>query len=228
MGTVVGIDLAGSERRDTGFCTMDYHMKSSATVLHSDEEILDWTLSVKPTVVSIDAPLFLPKGRKSLEQRGPPHFRECDRELLRMRIRFFPISLGPMRMLTDRGMRIRRELEGEGLEVIESFPGAIQDILGMPRKQGGLSELEQGLVARGVKFQGAKRGFTGDELDAVTSALVGLMYIRGEYRAIGDPEEGLMILPLPPGSEVPVGAKRPKRSSRPDSRVSKEMSGSRF
>ena len=39
-----------------------------------------------PDVVSIDAPLFLPKGRKSLEQRGPPHLRACDRELLRMKI----------------------------------------------------------------------------------------------------------------------------------------------
>ena len=134
------ISDAGSERRDTGFCTMDYSMKCTATVLHSDREILERTFSTNPTVVSIDAPLFLPRGRKSLDQRGPPHFRECDRELLRMRIRFFPISLGPMRMLTERGMRIKREFEEEGLEVIESFPGAIQDILGMPRKQGGLSE----------------------------------------------------------------------------------------
>ena len=36
---------------------------------------------------------------------------------------------------------------------------------------------------------------TGDELDAVTSALVGIMYLRRSYRAIGDPDEVLMILP---------------------------------
>jgi hypothetical protein len=193
--TVVGIDLAGSERRDTGFCVMDPHMKCSTAVLHTDQEILRLTSKARPGVVSIDAPLFLPKGRESLEKPGPPHFRECDKELLRMRIRFFPISLGPMRMLTARGMKLRAALEVRGFEVIESFPGAIQDLLGMPRKQKGLRELEGALRRQGIALGRRKVGFTGDELDAVTSALVGLMYRNGKYRAIGDPEEGLMILP---------------------------------
>lgn len=192
---VVGIDLAGSERRDTGFCVMDSLMRCRTQVLHTDEEILEATISAAPSVVSIDAPLFLPKGRKSLEVKGPPHFRECDRELLRMHIRFFPISLGPMRMLTARGMKLRAVLEREGLEVIESFPGAIQDILHMPRKQDGLPLLAKALGDHGIKLGRRGSELNGDELDAVTSALVGLLYKRGEYRAIGDPTEGLMILP---------------------------------
>ena len=192
---VVGIDLAGSERRDTGFCSMDGDMLCTTAVLHSDPEIVGRTLAASPDVVSIDAPLFLPRGRESLEKRGPPHFRACDRELMKMHIRFFPISLGPMRMLTVRGMRLRSALETEGLEVIESFPGAIQDLLGIPRKQAGLKLLELGLVEFGLRWKipGAPR--SGDELDAATSALVGLLYVKGEYRAIGDPDEGLMILP---------------------------------
>jgi uncharacterized protein len=192
---VVGVDLAGSPKRDTGFCVMDERMVASASILHTDNEIQARTVEAAPAVVSIDAPLFLPKGRESLEKKGPPHFRECDRELLRMRIKFFPISLGPMRMLTSRGMHLRFELEGRGLEVIESFPGAIQDILGIPRKQVGLGQLEEGLRNQGVDLDRPRGTFTGDELDAVTSALVGLMYKRGEFRAIGDPDEGLMILP---------------------------------
>ncbi len=192
---VVGIDLAGSEKRNTGFCVMDSRMRCRTTVLHSDGEILTNTLAAQPEVVSIDAPLFLPKGRENLEKRGPPHFRECDKELLRMHIRFFPISLGPMRMLTARGMKLRATLEARGLEVIESFPGAIQDVLGMPRKQEGLQELAQALSRHGIKLGRPTDGLTGDELDAVTSALVGLLYSKGDYKAIGDPEEGLMILP---------------------------------
>jgi len=192
---VVGIDLAGSEKRNTGFCLMDSSMSCSTGVLHTDDEILGHTLAAEPSVVSIDAPLFLPKGRKSIEDRGPPHFRECDRELLRMHIRFFPISLGPMRMLTTRGMKLRATLEGRGLEVIESFPGAIQDILHMPRKQAGLPLLARALTDYGVALGRPEGELNGDELDAVTSALVGLLYKRGKYRAIGDPAEGLMILP---------------------------------
>ena len=164
-------------------------------VLHSDEEILDSTFKASPSVVSIDAPLFLPKGRKSIEDRGPPHFRECDKELLRMRIRFFPISLGPMRMLTARGMKLRSELESKGLEVIESFPGAIQDLLKMPRKQAGLPLLAKALREYGVTLGRPDDLISGDELDAATSALVGVLYRKGRYRAIGDPMEGLMILP---------------------------------
>lgn len=191
---VVGLDLAGSERRDTGFCVMDLSMACRTEVVHADGEIVSKTLAAHPNVVSIDAPLFLPLGRPSLEVRGPPHFRECDKELLRMKIKFFPISLGPMRMLTARGIRLRSVFEREKLEVIESFPGAVQDILGIPRKQGGLLKLERALRRYGVRFE-ARSPLTGDELDGITSALVGLMYLKKEYRAIGDPKEGLMILP---------------------------------
>lgn len=198
--SVVGIDLAGSEKRNTGFCMMDGNMSCETMVLHTDNEILAHTLGAKPAVVSIDAPLFLPKGRKSIEDRGPPHFRECDKELLRMHIRFFPISLGPMRMLTTRGMKLREALEGKGLEVIESFPGAIQDLLHMPRKQAGLPLLARALIDYGVALGKSEGELNGDELDAVTSALVGLLYRKGEYRAIGDPTEGLMILPATVGA----------------------------
>ena len=45
----------------------------------------------------------------------------------------------------------------------------------------------------GVK--GLSHGMSGDELDAVTCALVGVTYLRGEHRTIGDPDEMLMILP---------------------------------
>jgi len=192
---VVGLDLAGSEKGNTGFCSMDSKMRCRTAVLHTDDEIVRLTTRARPSVVSIDAPLFLPKGRKSIEDRGPPHFRECDKELLRMHIKFFPISLGPMRMLTTRGMKLRRALEAQGIEVVESFPGAIQDLLHMPRKQAGLGRLAKALRDYGVTFGKPAQDMDGDELDAVTSALVGLLYKKGRYRAIGDPEEGLMILP---------------------------------
>lgn len=191
----VGIDLAGSARRATGFCVMDGSLKVRTSVLHIDEEILLETSRAKPDVVSVDAPLCLPLGRPSLEARGPPHFRECDRELRRMGIRFFPITLGPMRMLTERGMMLKAAMEAEGLKVVESFPGSAQDILGMPRKQEGVEKLRRALIAYGIKGDIRKEGITHDELDAVTSALVGIMYLRGSYLAIGDPDEGLMILP---------------------------------
>ncbi|MEM2781551.1 MAG: hypothetical protein QXG45_02370, partial [Nitrososphaerota archaeon] len=34
-----------------------------------------------------------------------------------------------------------------------------------------------------------------DELDAVTCALVGYLYLKGDYVALGDEEEGTIIMP---------------------------------
>ena len=191
---VVGLDLAGSPKRDTGFCLL-HRQLCKTTVIHTDDEIISETRVASPEVVSIDAPLVLPKGRASLEARGPPHLRACDRELLKMKIRFFPISLGPMRMLTERGMRLRKVFEDDGFEVIEGFPGAVQDILGMPRKQGGLESLRQALLDFGIRGGIRKPDITGDALDAITCAILGKMYLDGNYQAIGEEDEGFMILP---------------------------------
>jgi len=189
----VGIDLAGVESRPTGLCLMDGNLQASTYLLHTDDEITHKTVEGKPDVVAIDAPLALPRGRKSLSERSNVHLRECDRELLRMGIKFFPLTLGPMRQLTRRGMRLRADLEKKGMTVIETYPGAAQDILRIPRKGKGLDGLREGLQIAGVK--GLDHGMSGDELDAVTCALVGIMYLRGEYRVLGDPDEILMILP---------------------------------
>lgn len=192
---IVGIDLAGSEKRRTGFCIMDGEKSCETKVIFTDEEIVAETISPRPDIVSIDAPLFLPKGRRSLEERGPPHLRACDKVLLQMKIKFFPISLGPMRKLTNRGIELRGVFERSGLSVIESFPGAIQDVLGMPRKQEGLEHLRKALILYGITGDVVQNELSGDELDAITCALVGKLFLEGKYLAIGDPEEGLMILP---------------------------------
>jgi len=166
-------------------------------VLHLDEEILEFVRKSKSKHVAIDAPLALPKGRHCLGEhcRGRTHFRVCDRILMRMGIKFFPITIGPMRTLTSRGMNLKRLLELRGLDVVETFPGAAQDLLNMPRKQHGLRELQQRLLDAGCKGDVASRELTGDELDAISCALVAREYASGSYTAIGDPSELMMILP---------------------------------
>lgn len=189
--TYVGIDLAGVETRPTGFCILDRNLKASTSIVYGDREIVGSVLEAKPEIVAIDAPLALPIGRESLEKRNDIHFRECDKKLLEMGIKFFPITLGPMRKLTERGIRLKGILERKGFEVIETYPGAAQDILNISRKKD-LGKLEQGLKKIGIKGLDKK---TGDELDAATCALVGKMYVEGKYLAIGDEREVLMILP---------------------------------
>jgi hypothetical protein len=192
---VVGIDLAGVEKNPTGFCFLDKKMVIKTSLLFKDEEILKEIKKIKPDVVAIDAPLALPKGRKSLDKKNKIHFRECDKELLKMRIKFFPITLGPMRKLTERGIRLRKILERKGIKTIETYPGAIQDILKIPRKNAGIEKLISGL--RKFDLKGLSKRMSDHELDAATCALLGKMYLNKNYIAIGDPKEILMILPKP-------------------------------
>ena len=189
---MIGIDLAGSEKRPSGICIL-IGDKINTFLLYTDEEILNEVRKYKNALIAIDAPLTLPRGRKSIDQRCDIHFRECDKELLRRRIKFFPITLGPMRALTKRGMKLKEAFEKEGFEVIEVFPGGAQDILGIPRKSKGKEKLLEGLKRLGLK--GFRKGITDHELDAITAAYVGKLYLEGKYEAYGDPKEGLIIMP---------------------------------
>lgn len=190
---VLGVDLAGSPRRNTGICFLRGMTAASIATVYSDEEILAFIDAVRPSLVAIDAPLSLPPGRASIEDRRGEHFRSSDRELLRRGIRFFPITLGPMRSLTVRGIRLKKVLAQRGLAAIEVYPGAAQDIWKIPRKQGGLTLLRKGLEKLGIK--GLRKGMNGDELDAVSAALVGRLYLRGEADVLGDVSEGAIVVP---------------------------------
>ena len=197
----MGLDLAGSPRRDTGACVFKSPRRLRAEVLRSDEEVLDFVTAARPGLVVIDAPLSLPRGRKTIDDRSGPHLRECDRELLRLRLPFFPLTLGPMRILTVRGMRLAAKLSRRGFDVVEGYPGGSQDLLGIPRKKAGVARLQRALRSLGLGGDVVRRGLTHDELDAVTIAWVGWTFRQGKGILIGDPSEGLMLLPEPRTSQ---------------------------
>lgn len=196
---VVGLDLSGSIKRGSGVCFIN-GLNLETFILYSDEEILDKVSLFNARLVAIDAPLSLPRGRRSLEDRGGPHLRECDKELLRRKIRFFPLTLGPMRKLTERGINLKRKLEERGFKVIEVYPGGAQDVWRFPRKSESLEGLRAGL--KNVGFKGDFSKMSHDELDAVTAALVGVLYLIGECEEYGDRSEGTIVMPKSGSLEV--------------------------
>jgi predicted nuclease with RNAse H fold len=179
---VVGVDLAGSPRRATGVCVLR-GMRARTWVALADEEILDAIEQAQPDLVPIDAPLTLPPGRTTIHDRAGEHLRPCDRELFRRGIRGFPITLGPMRMLTERGLAIKAKIEAMGYRAIECYPGAAQDVWGLPRQHRDRAGLRKGLEDLDVK--GLTEAMTGDELDAVTAALVGRWFLLGNGEMLG-------------------------------------------
>ncbi len=184
------MDLAGVQTRPTGFCKL-YDLRVETCLLFTDEEILIKTVESKPAIVAIDAPLSLPPGRKSLEERTGNHLRTCDKELLKRHIRFFPITLGPMRKLTTRGIHLKQIFEAKGLATIEVYPGGAQDVLGIPRKQKGLDRLLSGLEKLGI--QGLNTKMSDHELDAVTCAHVGKVFLKGQAAVYGNPDSGIVM-----------------------------------
>ncbi len=187
---VVGLDLAGVEKRPTGFCRL-CGLQTQTKEVHTNSEILKEVGAASQKVVAIDAPLSLPPGRQTIEQRTGQHLRAADRELMRRRIRFFPITLGPMRVLTKRGMNLKAVLGESGFQSIEVYPGGAQDLLGIPRKQQGLDKLRAGLESLGLK--GLRGDMSDHELDAVTCAYVGRLFLEGKSVTYGSPEAGIVM-----------------------------------
>lgn len=186
---VLGIDLAGSPRRPTGVCLLR-GLRAHTRVAFSDEDILNRVRQARPDLVPIDAPLSLPKGRRTIHDRSGEHFRDCDRELRRCGIRFFPVTLGPMRMLTERGLALNAKIRAMGYRAIECYPGAAQDVWGIPRQHQNRKELLTGLKRLGVR--GVTEAVTSDELDAVTAALVGRWFLLGRGEMLGG-ADGIVI-----------------------------------
>lgn len=182
---LLGLDLAGSSRRPTGYAYMkEGNMKVG--LLYEDKDIME--LARGFSYVFVDAPLSLPAGRKSLEDMGP-HFRECDLMLRSLGHKFFPVTLGPMRKLTERGMRLARDLMLVGVEVVETFPGALYDSLGVRRKS--KEDIRELYKRLGLKLE--EREYSQDELDSVACWLSGLCYLAGKAQILSGKDGTIVV-----------------------------------
>lgn len=182
---VVGIDPSGTKKRPSGICILREE-NAYLTTVKTNKEIISRTLNARPQVISIDSPLHLPVSGIS---------RKCEKRLKERGINAYPSMIESMKKLTMRGITLSRIFEEQSYKVIESYPGAAQDILRFPRKKVNLKELREDLTDMGIKLISEKKPITHDELDALTSALVGYFYLAGMYEAIGDREEGYLIIP---------------------------------
>ena len=196
---VVGIDLTGSEARASGWAVMERD-QADTKMLNTDAELLVETINAQPDLVSIDSPLSLPEGRKWVTDDDPGRdkfgiMRKCERILKSRGVNVYPSLIPSMQRLTERGIRLASHFRALGIPVIESYPGAAQDIMDIPRKRAGLEHLVTGLADFGLVGDFARNGASHDELDAITSAIVGLFFWSGKFEALGNEEEDYLIIP---------------------------------
>lgn len=199
---VIGIDLTASEEKDSGWAYLQGNYAECRRIT-TDAELIHSVEELKPDVVSIDSPLAYPKGRccarKDCECSKYGILRECERMLRHFGIHVYPCLIDSMVNLTTRGMKIAKILRDKGYHVIESYPGVAQDVLRIPRKgktQEQHMRLKQGLESFGLVGRwAADSQVSHDELDAITSALVGYFYLNNQYVGMGNEEEDYLIVP---------------------------------
>ena len=191
--SVMGIDLtAGAKQTGVAFLQ---GLEVETVSVGNDDQILSLIDKWKPRIVSIDSPLGLPGGGRDIDPKAGI-VRVAERDLASIGIPAYPALIDSMKMLTLRGINLRLAIEAlpEAPTVIESYPGAAQDIFCIPRKQRGLSLLREGLRRLGIHGTGLETD-SHDEMDAITSAIVGRYYETGLYEPMGIPSEAQLIVP---------------------------------
>ena len=190
---VVGIDLTAGDKA-TGVALLNGCSVETCS-LFSDEEILGYIRKHKPKIVSIDSPLGLPGGGDTIDPKAGI-MRVAEHDLASVGIPAYPSLIDSMENLTLRGIRLRKAIESfpRAPRVIESYPGAAQDILCIPRKQKSLDLLREGLRRLGLNGNGLETR-SHDEMDAITSAIVGRYFEVGLFEPMGIPSEAQLIVP---------------------------------
>ncbi|MDY3745734.1 MAG: PHP domain-containing protein, partial [Lachnospiraceae bacterium] len=199
---IIGIDLTGSEDKESGWAYMVAN-RVNCRRIRSDSELIESIKQYNPDIVSIDSPLAYPKGRcctrKDCECSKYGIMRNSERMLRHFGITVYPCLIDSMVNLTTRGMRLAKILRNMGYTVIESYPGVAQDVLMIPRKGKTVEQfyhLKQGLASFGIVGDLIDNSdISHDEVDAVTSALVGYFYLNKQYVGLGNEEEDYLIIP---------------------------------
>jgi len=179
MPKIIGIDLAGLEKNFTGLCVFQ-EKNALVKILHTDSEILAAIDEEKPDLICIDGPLTIP-------HEGT--MRRCDTEL--QQYGALPPLLGGMRYLTLRGNRLRERLERR-YRVIEVHSLAGAKILGF--WDADPTNRQKALIRMGITGDVEKRMLTKDEVDAITAAAIGMLYLEGKAAGVGG-KEGVIVVP---------------------------------
>lgn len=180
---IIGIDLAGKPENPTGWAVGE-NKKVKTNLIYTDEEILEGITRSKPAIIAVDAPFTLPKSGI---------FRKADREMIRRGYRVFPPSLRAMKKLTKRAMKLNKLIAKSGYETTEVHPTSTRKALSMPSKDWG--KIQTILKRIGLEGDIKEHVLTYHEIDAVTTALTAYLHIKSRTEALGDEEEGYIIVP---------------------------------
>lgn len=187
----LGIDYGSKLAGTTAIC---YERDAKLFVIQSQKKqdadlfIKKTVKELKPTQIFIDAPLSLPAAYFG---RGDDYFyRACDRELKAMS----PMFLGG---LTARAMKLTDSLRKQGLDCYESYPAALvreyEELASNYNKKSKVNTqiLKILYAIIGMKIETL---VSYHQIDAVLCWFIGKRYLSGEARAVGEKDEGQIVI----------------------------------
>jgi len=205
----LGIDLTSTEARPSACLGLDRELRLIyCGFLNRDSDILRAVSYYQFELITIDAPLSLPKGLCCLEEtcscqpEASGKSRYCERELRKQGITVFPTTKKTfIKDLIYRGIRLRTELESMGYEVIEVYPYAskirlFDKNLTAKTKPAGAAFLKQHISQLLPDIAPCIAQFNHHLCDATIAAYTAFLYLQGRTELIGDTEEGAIHLPL--------------------------------
>jgi predicted nuclease with RNAse H fold len=177
-------------------------------LFHTNDELLELAGACQPTLIAIGSPLCLPAGLPDLEPAchppdTPPEYRgrQLERELGSLGIPcFFTGRDSIIRELIYRGIGLSGALQRRGYEVIEVYPHTTKVILFgeqvLPRKGSrSLASLQERLDTRITGLKDYRGNLNKNNSDALLNAYTALLHLREGTDLLGDPQEGLLIIP---------------------------------
>jgi len=187
----LGIDYGSKLAGTTAIC---YQQGKELIVIQSEKKrdadafVKEVVQQLEPTKIFIDAPLSLPGVYFG---KGEDYFyRACDREIRAMS----PMFIGG---LTARAIKLTRELEKNGVACFESYPsGLVKELEELQSDYNKKSMVNTKLIKileeltnRTIKSVGNYH-----QIDAVLCWYIGMRYLSGTAKVIGDKDEGQIFV----------------------------------
>jgi predicted nuclease with RNAse H fold len=219
MVVSVGIDVA-EERKGLDLVALGSDRQIVARLAHADiADVSRAVAELRPDVVAIDSPPgWAARGRS----------RTAERELARLGIsayatptdpgahpfyRWMRVGFATFAAIADTYPRFRHGVVGG--TAIEVFPAASAVLLdGRLRSQ---DETKVRFRRRVLAAQGIDTAelSSADAVDATLAALTGLLALEGEFSVIGEPDEGVIVVPVRVLPSAPLVRHPPSAAARP-------------
>lgn len=194
---VFGLDLAAYEKNPSGLSILCYDYEKpvlkECSIVFKNDDIISKILSIRPSLIAVDAPLNF------YTHKGKFVHRECEKRLLMMGLKIFPINIPQMEPLIERERALKRELKYKYESFIEVHPGTSCEFLGI-RPEGNRNlrlnrEKMQKQLVKLINRIPKKNVLNMHLLDSIISAYTGYCYLKGKYKYIGNEKEGGIIVP---------------------------------